>query len=178
MKYNWNKENIEQAVKISDSYSETLRNLGIPNSGRNSETLKRKIEEYSLDISHFTFSKQYESFKLHKTPIDNYLQKGTEIQPYKLKMRLLEENLKENKCECCGISEWNGKAINCQLHHIDGDETNNELSNLQMLCPNCHSQTDNFCGAKNKPEQNTCLDCEAPISQRAKYCRKCYLKHL
>lgn len=45
-------------------------------------------------------------------------------------MRLLEENLKENKCECCGISEWNGKDITCQLHHIDGDETNNELSNL------------------------------------------------
>ena len=57
---------------------------------------------------------------------------------------LLRHGYKENKCEICGITEWLGKPISCELHHIDGNRQNNKLSNLQMLCPNCHSQTDNF----------------------------------
>jgi hypothetical protein len=46
------------------------------------------------------------------------------------------------------LSEWNKLPITLQAHHIDGDRTNNVLDNLSLLCPNCHSQTDNF-GSKN-----------------------------
>lgn len=65
-------------------------------------------------------------------------------QPYKLKQLLFKHNIKENKCECCGISEWQGKPIQCELHHKDGNKFNHSLDNLIILCPNCHSQTDNF----------------------------------
>ena len=60
---------------------------------------------------------------------------------------ILAELLKIRKysCECCGLSEWNGIPITLQAHHKDGDKTNNELENLQLLCPNCHSQTENYC---------------------------------
>lgn len=61
---------------------------------------------------------------------------------------LIRNHHKENKCEICGITEWNGKPITCQLHHIDGNRQNNKLNNLIMLCPNCHSQTDNYCSKK------------------------------
>lgn len=70
--------------------------------------------------------------------------KHPEYQSFKLKNRLIKEGIKENKCECCGISEWNGKPLNLELHHIDGNSCNHLLDNLQLLCPNCHSQTDNF----------------------------------
>lgn len=73
-----------------------------------------------------------------------------EYQSYKLKNKLIKSGIKENKCECCGITEWNGKSINFELHHIDGNSSNNLLSNLQILCPNCHSQTDNFRSKKRK----------------------------
>ena len=66
----------------------------------------------------------------------------------KIKKHLYAAGIKENKCECCGITEWNGKPISCQLHHIDGNPRNNKLENLQILCPNCHTQTDNY-GSKN-----------------------------
>lgn len=66
------------------------------------------------------------------------------FQPFKLKQLLLKHNIKENKCECCGISEWQGKPINCELHHKDGNRFNHSLENLTILCPNCHSQTENF----------------------------------
>ncbi|MGB3852153.1 MAG: HNH endonuclease signature motif containing protein [Tunicatimonas sp.] len=70
-------------------------------------------------------------------------------QTYKLKQRLLAKGIKKNQCERCGIIEWNGKSINVELHHIDGNRTNHFIDNLMMLCPNCHSQTINY-RAKNK----------------------------
>lgn len=71
------------------------------------------------------------------------------FQTYKLKQKLIKLGIKENKCEICGCTSWQGKPLNMQLHHIDGNSKNHSLSNLQMLCPNCHSQTENFT-AKNK----------------------------
>lgn len=65
-------------------------------------------------------------------------------QTYKLKRRLLTKGIKKNQCEECGVSNWNGKSISMELHHIDGNRTNHLLSNLAMLCPNCHSQTINY----------------------------------
>lgn len=70
-------------------------------------------------------------------------------QTNKLKIRLIEEGYKENRCEECNITKWNEKYLEMQLHHIDGNNKNHKLENLRILCPNCHSQTDNFCG-KNK----------------------------
>ena len=43
-----------------------------------------------------------------------------------------------------------GEKLVLQLDHIDGDNTNNNLDNLRILCPNCHSQTHNYAGRKNK----------------------------
>ena len=63
--------------------------------------------------------------------------------------RLLKEKIFKNECNVCCISEWNNKKISMQLDHINGDSSNHKKENLRFLCPNCHSQTDTFCG-KNK----------------------------
>lgn len=44
--------------------------------------------------------------------------------------RLIEDGLKEAKCECCGLSEWMGKPIPLELHHKDFNHYNNSLDNL------------------------------------------------
>lgn len=176
-KYNWNKENLEEAIKISTSYSETLRNLGIPTQGNNADTLKKYIEEYNLDISHFTFGKSKNLSGIKYIPASEYLGTNKYISTSKLKLKLLKEGLKENKCEICKITEWNGKPLVMQLHHIDGNNKNNSLDNLQMLCPNCHSQTENYCGSANEKKHNYCKDCNREISENATYCNKCLGKH-
>ena len=75
--------------------------------------------------------------------------KHPEYQTFKLKLRLLSDGIKENKCEMCGITEWQGKLLSMQLDHIDGNSHNHILDNLRLVCPNCHSQTDTYCG-RNK----------------------------
>lgn len=55
------------------------------------------------------------------------------------------------KCEKCGwgeVNKYTGR-IPLQIHHMDGNCKNNNEENLQLLCPNCHSLTDNF-GSTNK----------------------------
>lgn len=64
------------------------------------------------------------------------------------RIRLIEEGIKENKCECCGLSEWMGRPIPLELHHKDFDHYNNTLDNLQILCSNCHMQAHNYCNTK------------------------------
>jgi endogenous inhibitor of DNA gyrase (YacG/DUF329 family) len=67
--------------------------------------------------------------------------------------RALKKYLIETRgeiCEECGQSSiWNKKPLMLQLDHIDGDSDNNFPSNLRLLCPNCHTQTENF-GSKGQ----------------------------
>lgn len=79
----------------------------------------------------------------------HFLNKNSSISSNQLKLKLLREGYFEHKCSKCELTEWMGKRIPIELEHIDGDNTNNELSNLCMLCPNCHAQTDTYKG-KNK----------------------------
>jgi 5-methylcytosine-specific restriction endonuclease McrA len=66
-----------------------------------------------------------------------------------IKERLIEAGVKRGECEHCGLSRWRDRSLSLCLHHINGDRHDNRLENLQLLCPNCHSQTPNF-GSKNK----------------------------
>lgn len=78
------------------------------------------------------------------------LSKSSTITSHRLRLRILEEGIKEHKCENCQLTEWMGVPIPLQLHHIDGNHYNNSLENLQLLCPNCHSLTENFSCKKPK----------------------------
>lgn len=52
-------------------------------------------------------------------------------------------------CNICGLEPvWSGKPLQHQVDHIDGNNKNHDLSNLRLLCPNCHTQTDTY-GPKN-----------------------------
>ncbi len=86
-----------------------------------------------------------------------------------LKRRLLEEGLKENRCEICGITEWMGKPVSMQLHHKNGDGSDNRLENIQFLCGTCHSQTDTYGGRNGhrKPDRHLRLVEPADESEAA-----------
>ena len=83
-----------------------------------------------------------------KQNIPNRLKENTVFEKSTRKYVLL---LKGESCECCGISEWQGKKLSLHIDHINGIRTDNRIENLKVLCPNCHSQTPTF-GVKNVSE--------------------------
>lgn len=150
-KCKWTKEQLEETIKNNLSIAGACRELGIRPIGGNYRTLHYYIKEYNLDTSHFTgqgwnVGTRYRN--VHpKCPIEDILSGKVEYRnTLNLKNRLLKENIKEYKCENCGNSEWLGNKIPLELHHINGNNTDNRLENLQLLCPNCHALTDNYRG--------------------------------
>ena len=53
-------------------------------------------------------------------------------------------------CPLNKTGQWVGRQIVFHLDHINGRTTDNRITNLRWLCPNCHSQTDTYCGRNNK----------------------------
>lgn len=56
-------------------------------------------------------------------------------------------------CQQCGISEWQGTSLSLECDHVNGDKSNNRLSNARLLCPNCHSITPTY-RVRNKGNPN------------------------
>jgi DNA-binding CsgD family transcriptional regulator len=83
-------------------------------------------------------------------PIAELLVENTYRGRFNLKIRLLKEGLKDNRCEGCGLTEWREAPITLALHHINGRRNDNRLENLSLLCPNCHSQTENYAGRNGR----------------------------
>ena len=147
------KEDYIKAAQNSFSIAQMCVELGVKPIGGNYQTIKNKIKEYNIDISHFTGrawnqGKRYRMINKPKS-LEEILKENSPYQSFKLKERLLESGLKERKCECCSNTEWLGKPIKLELHHINGNHDDNRLENLQLLCPNCHAYTDTYRG-RNK----------------------------
>ena len=116
------------------------------------ETLNKYLIQMSIEYkgnqSGKGFSKQNNSYMSLK----EYLNNSKDIQTNKIRMKLLREGYKEQKCENCGLTTWLNNPIPLEVHHIDGNRHNNQIENFQLLCPNCHALTDSYRGknsAKN-----------------------------
>lgn len=132
---------IEQSILNSKSMSEACDKLGM-----SFTTFKRRAIQLGLynpnqglkgTSKHFATKYELEDILNGKYP--NY-------QSRKLKIRLIDNGLLEDKCCKCGYDkkrENNTYSI-CELHHKDGNPKNHLLNNLEILCPNCHALTENF----------------------------------
>ena len=152
MKIKYTKEMLSEAAKKCLSWRQLILYFGLKECGGNYQTLKQKCNEFNVDTSHFTGKGWnrigHDSFGNSINLKERFVVHEKKIPSSRTKEVLLNHKLKEYKCEICGISDWNGKDIILELHHINGNPKDDRLENLQLLCPNCHSQTHTYCKRK------------------------------
>lgn len=141
-KVKYTKELLESIVPHCVSYAEVLKKLGLRQAGGNYASIQRNVEKFGIDTSHM----------LHQAA-----NAGREFKAFQdltskasIRTRLIE--LRGRQCESCLRTHWLGKLITLEVDHIDGNNRNNEESNLKLLCPNCHSQTPTW---RNRKRVNT-----------------------
>jgi|JI10StandDraft_1071094.scaffolds.fasta_scaffold00171_70 Zn finger protein HypA/HybF involved in hydrogenase expression len=169
---------IIEAASRTENASEFMRNLHVAPTNGNWFRIVKTINRLKVDTSHW-LNKSELSTKYSKKPSlkrlsDNEIFTPSSDVPNSIvKKRLLK--LVEYKCLICGISEWLGKHLVLQMDHIDGDHNNNLLSNLRLLCPNCHSQTSTYNQKRKIKTETKCLDCNKLLqSSKVKRCAQCY----
>lgn len=148
---NYNRDELQKIVNESTSYSEVVLKIGYKRTGGgyNAE-VKKFLLDNNFDVSSLVgrHLKKIDNTGISKKWLSEILCENGSGNSNYIKKKLLEWGVKEYKCENpkCGITEWHGEDIVLQLHHINGNHYDNRLENLVLLCPNCHSQTTNFCG--------------------------------
>lgn len=138
-------------VSESVSYAELMRKLGYKAKGGNSKIiLEKRLKELNIDTSHFKGkahgTSNNQTYELEEILVEN----STYTNLYRLKKRIIKDNLLEYKCSICNIKDWLGKELTLELDHINGINTDHRQENLRFLCPNCHSQTETFAGRNIK----------------------------
>ena len=136
------KEDILRWIKEERPKSSMCRELGCKQDTLNSY-LKRMGIEYAGQQAK---KGQYKGGNEY-IPATYYIENKFPIPSHRLKEKLIRDGLKQDKCEKCGIFEWMGIKLPLELHHKDGNHFNNNLDNLEILCPNCHSIQEGNSGA-------------------------------
>jgi len=154
-KYKFNDEQFINAIKLSTSYRQVILTLNMnPKGGGNYDTIKTRIKNLNIDISHFNGKIWNKGKKFpYKKSIIEYLHLNSSIQSFKLKNRLIKEGILIHQCSICLGIKWNNELIPIELDHINGVHSDNRLENLRILCPNCHAQTANYCGKNKKSKK-------------------------
>lgn len=185
------REEILEMVKDLRPKSEICRFLNCKQ-----ETLNKYLNDWGIEYSGNIGRRGIPHLEQRRN-IYHYLNNEIFITTHNLKNKLLQEGLKEHRCESCRLDEWLGDRIPIELHHVDGNKYNNNLDNLQILCPNCHSKTDNNSGKgtirlssdqkvrarlyrkkkspRSKLKTHYCK-CGKLIDKRSKSCKSCVLK--
>ena len=150
----YTKDWLAELCKESYSYAEVLRKAGRQQGGGAQSTLKKKIQEFNIDVSHFTGQLWHSSpnqkdnlVSREKYSLDDIFIENSPVTQKVLRGYIERHKIFEYKCFNCGCDgHWQNGIISLELHHINGINTDNRIKNLQYLCPNCHALTDNYRG--------------------------------
>ncbi len=140
----YTKQWLEELCKESTSYRQVLEKAGRSQGGSTSNALKKKIQEFNIDISHFNIKNQNDR---EKYSLEEVFCKNSPVTQKMLRGYVTRHNILEYKCEKCGCDgHWQNGIISLEIDHINGDNKDNRIENLHYLCPNCHALTETYRG--------------------------------
>ena len=165
-KYKIDKEELEKIVKEVLSTAEVCRRLEIRPAGGNYKTIKKYINLYDIDISHFTgqgwnTGLRYKPVNKITDISDILVENSTYTSTHHLKIRLIKEGLKDSKCELCNIESWCGKSEYRNEKYLNRSELE-EVKKLKV---------------KKLKIKNIC-SCGKQIKKASKKCNTCHTKSL
>lgn len=166
-------ETVLAIIPCCTSIKQVLQKVGMAPCGGNYATIRRIITRYGVDTSHFCKGFTVGHLSSNKLSDEGIFIINSKANRHRVKARILAESLLPYECAICGIDSWIGSSLSLHLDHINGIRDDNRLENLRFLCPNCHSQTDSYCGKANKKCQTTICECGTVISSRSTRCRSC-----
>lgn len=150
------KEYLKNIIKESVNYNDALIRMGYKSQGNNYKTIQKYIKEFNIDISHFQthamVAKQV-GFRNRKYTLEDILVENFEgfVSNNILKPKLYKADLKQPICELCGQDEnWITGKICMILDHINGNNRDNRIENLRIVCPNCDTTLPTFKGRNSK----------------------------
>jgi hypothetical protein len=172
------KDEFAQLVASSQTYVEILRAINYTIRGGAFRILKERIATEMIDDSHILKNGR-QTIYAHRfntrSDDDIFCENSTYNSGPALKKRMIKLGLPE-ECTKCGLgATWNDEPLSLQVDHINGVRNDNRLENLRLLCPNCHSQTENFAGRKLNAKNKSCPECCAKISgyRKDQRCQSC-----
>jgi hypothetical protein len=177
----WNDTEFVETVNNSRTIKEVLSHFGLPTrGGKYYKVFHVAVQILGIDISHFRIMKDG---AYTKRPLKSILIKSDNYSSSSdLRKRLIKEGILTAICSICHLSPiWCDKPLTLQLDHINGDNTDNRIENLRLLCPNCHSQTETYCGNKKYKIRRTyvkvCKLCGGPKPpNQSNVCKHCDLE--
>lgn len=158
-----------EIVLQSLSVSDVVVAMGRARVGTNYQLVRDRISALGLDTSHWRGKASSE-----RVPLELQLCRGSRSSRGALKKKLIREGLLINHCALCGRPpEWEGKPLMLRLDHLNGVNDDNRLENLRLLCPNCDSQTDTYCGRNKKAGRKRACECGTLLARKSLRCKHC-----
>lgn len=186
----WSDEEFVQAHSECDSVADLLRRLGLSVHGQSYETVKRACERLNLSYpANQGAHSQRNAGPRFKRDLNFYLRDGVKVKSHYLRQRLIAEGRKEDRCEGCGLDSWRGGPIPLELDHVNGNNRDNRIENLRVLCPNCHALTPTWRGRNRKvrtvsgksfeygrkyPEEAYLCECGSRKGPTSNVCSSCW----
>lgn len=147
MPRSWTDDELIDAFNNSRSIAQILTILNLKAAGGNYKVIKFHLERLNLDVKKLSGQSWSNGIQFaSKRDLNEYLVYGSRIGSFKLKKRLIKENIFKKQCSNCHLDKWMGNDIPLELDHINGINIDNRLENLRLLCPNCHALTSTYRG--------------------------------